>query len=136
MARNAADAAGSARPKGENFPVSSAPEMDNGNVTIWAAIDQPAFRRRGLTFIESWMLENFHEMSGLVPAVQVHIGVEFELAPAEAAGRIILFFFFAESDFCAEAVGALQVGHELFYFAPVRARQFHTTSSFGKAGSE
>jgi hypothetical protein len=41
MDRNAADAAGSARPKGEHFPASSATKRDYAHRTICTALDQP-----------------------------------------------------------------------------------------------
>jgi len=66
MARNTADAARSARPKGENFSVS--PRIFHGQVlgtngTGWKS--RTRYFNPPVSFINISILKNFHEMFGL-----------------------------------------------------------------------
>ena len=68
MARNAADAAGSARPKGENFSASPAPKSPWLTGTNRTRRRQPPPGSRYLISLPiSSMLKNFHEMFGFMP---------------------------------------------------------------------
>jgi hypothetical protein len=50
-----------------------------------------------------------------------HLGIEFKLAAAGFACRIVLFLFFTKFNFCAEALRALQIDDKFLYLAPMSA---------------